>query len=57
MTATLAPLGTSPDRRIYVAVVRRAGGSQYALVAYGNTPSMFEKGLADAAAFAHRLRF
>ena len=57
LTATLAPLGASPDRRLYLAVIKQSGSSRYAVIAYGNTPTMFERGLADAAAFAHRLRF
>jgi hypothetical protein len=57
ITATLAPVGAPPDRRLYVALVKQMGGNRYAIVAYGNTPTMFEKGLADATSFAHRVHF
>jgi hypothetical protein len=57
VTTTLAPSGSPPDRRLYLAVLRQANGERYAVVAYGNTPSMFERGLPDAIAFAHRVHF
>ncbi|HEY2510002.1 MAG TPA: hypothetical protein VGI39_04075 [Polyangiaceae bacterium] len=57
MTATLAPPGAAPDRRVYVAILKRTGSADCVLVAYGNSPSQFERGLADASAFARRVQF
>lgn len=57
MTVTIAPPGSPPDRRLYVAVVKPKAGKDYAVVVYGNTPTMFDGGLEDARSLAHRLRF
>ncbi len=57
LTVTIAPPGSPPDHRLYVAVLKPTAGKDYAVVAYGNTPAMFDGGLQDARALAHRLRF
>jgi hypothetical protein len=55
---TAAPRGSPPDRRLYVVVQKQTSPElRYAVVAYGNTPSMFDGGLADATSFAHRIHF
>jgi hypothetical protein len=56
-TTTLSPLGSPPDRRLYVAAIKQTGGERFVLVAYGNSLIAFDAGLADAAAFARRIRF
>jgi hypothetical protein len=57
LTVTIAPPGSPPDHRLYVAVIKPTAGTDYAIVAYGNTPTMFDRGLEDARSFARRLRF
>jgi hypothetical protein len=57
LLTTLSPAGSSPDRRLYVAVIKQTNGEHYVVVAYGNTPPMFDKGVADATSFARRVHF
>jgi hypothetical protein len=46
-----------PGRKLYLAIVRATGASQMVIVAYGNTPTMFSTGLADAQSLARRIVF
>jgi hypothetical protein len=57
MIATLAPSGAQADRKLYLAIVKQTGGDRFVVVAYGNSPAMFDRGLADASSFARRIRF
>ena len=57
LTATLSPVGSAPDRRLYLAILKGPADAKLTLVIYGNTVSMFDNGLADATAFAHRIHF
>jgi hypothetical protein len=57
LTCSLAPPGSDVDRLLYLAVIKNEGGSLFALVVYGNTPTVFDAGLPDATSFAHRVHF
>jgi hypothetical protein len=56
--ATLVPLGApGPDRRLYLSVLRAANGGRLVVIAYANTPAMFDAGVSGASGLAHRVRF
>jgi hypothetical protein len=59
LDAQLVPAGApGPDRRLYLAVLRGDHeASRVVVVAYANTPGMFDAGAAGAADLAHRMRF
>jgi hypothetical protein len=59
LDAQLVPAGApGPDRRLYLAVLRSDHeASRVVVVAYANTPGMFDAGAAGAADLAHRMRF
>jgi len=56
-TATLSPREAPPDRKLYLAILKPTAAGRYVVVAYANTPTMFDGGLAEATSFAHRIHF